>query len=127
MDGIILILTSMLTAALTGYISTTLMEKHSLMVDNMPHNLRGIDQEVIEGLSPWFTFRGHEMMAGDELAIALPEMDIFKAIIVGANSEKQEIVVLRNGEVQKLDNEEILAFRVLSKYGQFFNTKRKRG
>ncbi|CCQ96034.1 conserved hypothetical protein [[Clostridium] ultunense Esp] len=106
-----------------GYILVVLKEKiylknNLIIIDNKhvtPQHLEKADMKE-------FVLDGSRVKSGDEVKIITNAKDKFVGILIGAiKKEKAILMVTHDNEIKQLDIDNILKFKVISKYGRFFN------
>ena len=71
-----------------------------------------------------FIFKGTRARFGDEVKIVTGNNHKFKGILIGAvNKDKSILMVTYNNKVEKLNIDNIVEFKIISKYGKFFYKK----
>lgn len=117
------ILLFLLALNLLGYILVVLREKiflknNLIIIDNKsvtPQHLEKADMKE-------FVLDGSRVKSGDEIKVVTNAKDKFVGILIGAIKEERAILmVTHNNEIKQLDIDNILKFKVISKYGRFFN------
>ena len=117
------ILLFLLAISFAGYILVVLREKFYLknnliIIDNKtvtPKHLEKADMKE-------FVLDGSRAKSGDEIKIVTNAKDKFVGILIGAiKKEKAILMVTHNNEIKQLSIDNILRFKVISKYGKFFN------
>lgn len=106
----------------TGYILVVLKEKFFLknnliVIDNKYIKLEDIEEtDVYE-----FIFRDQRLKSGDEIKITTKNKGKVYGTIIGAREAEDTIhIITYDNEVIKCDIDNILKFKVVSKYGRFF-------
>lgn len=106
-----------------GYILVVLREKiylknNLIIIDNKsvtPQHLEKADMKE-------FILDGARVKSGDEVKVITDAKDKFVGILIGAiKKEKAILMVTHKNEIKQLDIDNILKFKVISKYGRFFN------
>lgn len=126
MDNLTKILIYLLGLSVYGYVLFTLREKYLLMSNAIPDSLAKIDQDILDELSHRFEYKGVRMGIGDELVIMTTDKMIIEAVIVGADVDKQELVFKMGQMIHSFKGEDIIEFKILSRYGMFFRNSKKR-
>ncbi|MBZ2173949.1 hypothetical protein K8M07_01600 [Schnuerera sp. xch1] len=68
-----------------------------------------------------FMLNGTKVKSGDEIKVITRAKDKFKGTLIGAIKKEKSILMVTHGdEIKKLNIENILKFKVVSKYGKFF-------
>jgi len=114
---------SLFIISFLGYIATVLIEKkhkeqNIIIIDN-----KHLSQEDIQEVDiKEFIFRGKRLGSGDEIKVKTKGNQEFNGTIIGAKRSSRAIhIITTNNEVLKLEIENILDFKIISKYGKFFN------
>ena len=69
-----------------------------------------------------FVLDGTRVKSGDEIKVVTNAKDKFDGILIGAiKKERAILMVTHNNEIKQLNIDNILKFKVISKYGKFFN------
>jgi hypothetical protein len=110
-------------ASIFGYIFVILKEKIYLK-----NNIIIIDKKVVtqEHLSEAdmkeFILDGLRVKAGDEIRVVTKENKKYNGILLGAKKkDKSILMVTHRDEIKLFAIDNILKFKVVSKYGKFFN------
>ena len=69
-----------------------------------------------------FILDGVKVKAGDEIKVITREKKKYNGILIGAKKIEQSIImVTHRDEIKSFSIDNILQFKIISKYGQFFN------
>ena len=69
-----------------------------------------------------FVIDGIRMKSGDEIKVKTKEKKSYNGILIGAKKkDKKIIIVTHRDEIKQFEIENILKFKIISKYGKFFN------
>lgn len=118
-----MIFTVLLIASISGYIFSTLKEKiylknNIIVLDNKsvtPEHLQAADMKE-------FIFDGVRVKSGDEIRVITKEKKKYNGILIGAKKvEKSIMIITHRDEIKSFNIDNILKFKIISKYGQFFN------
>lgn len=114
---ILLFITSFL-----GYIFVIIKEKI-----NLKNNIILIDKKVVtkdhldETDMFEFVLDGVRAKAGDEVKVITKENEKYNGILIGAKKrDKSILIVTHRDEIKKFKIDNIMKFRIISKYGRFF-------
>lgn len=106
-----------------GYILVVLREKNYLR-----NNLIIIDNKAVTSQHlkradmKEFIFDGERVKSGDEVKVVTNAEDTFVGILIGAVKKERAILMVTHGnEIKQLKIDNILKFKIISKYGKFFN------
>lgn len=106
-----------------GYIFSILKEKLYLK-----NNIILIEKKVVtqdhlnETDMKEFVIDGLKVKSGDEIKLIVRGNKSYNGILIGAKKKDKEImIVTHKDEIKRFKIESILKFRVVSKYGRFFN------
>jgi beta-lactamase regulating signal transducer with metallopeptidase domain len=105
-----------------GYVFTVIKEKlylknNMIVIENKWLTQEDLDKADIKE----FIFNGVKVRFGDEIKIVTNGNDIFKGILIGATKKDGSIVMVTyDNKVKMLDINDIVKFRLISKYGRFF-------
>ncbi len=118
-----IILILLLITSVFGYIFATLKEKLYLK-----NNIIIIDKKVVteehlnEADMKEFILDGLRVKAGDEIKVITKENEKYNGILIGAKKkDKSILMVTHSDEIKLFEIDNILKFKVVSKYGKFFN------
>lgn len=114
---------SLFVLSISGYILVVLKEKFFLknniiIIDNKHLSPDDLGETDINE----FIFKGKRIKSGDEIKVVTKEKEKVNGIIIGAKKSDDTIhIITYNNDVIKCKVDNILKFRVVSKYGRFFN------
>ena len=119
-----LLLIILLFASIFGYIFAVLKEKIYLKNNMIIINKKSVTQEHLDETDmKEFILDGYRIKAGDEVKVVLNDKKRLAGIIIGAKRKERAILLVTyKDEVKKLCIDNIIKFRVISKYGKFFKT-----
>jgi hypothetical protein len=122
MDFIITILIMLLISSLLGYILVVLKEKFYLKNNIILIDNKYVTQEDLDGTDlKEFLLDGERLKAGDEIKVITKDKERFIGILIGAvKKENSILLVTYSNKVLKFNIDNILQFKVISKYGKFF-------
>ncbi len=122
LDFITTILILLFIASVFGYIFTILKEKLYLK-----NNIIIIDKKVVteehlnEAELKEFLLDGLMVKAGDEIKVVTKEKKKYNGILIGAKlKEKSILMVTHKDEIKLFKIDNILEFKLVRKYGNFF-------
>ena len=70
-----------------------------------------------------FILDGARVKSGDEVKIVTIAKEKFEGILIGAiKKERSILMVTHDDEIKKFNIDNILKFKIISKYGKFFRT-----
>lgn len=106
-----------------GYIFSILKEKLYLKNNMIVIDKKAVTQEHLnETDMKEFIIDGVRLKAGDEIKITTKEKKNYSGILIGAKKKDKKIVIVTHrDEVKQLKVENIIKFKIISKYGRFFN------
>lgn len=123
LDFIQVILVLLFIASVFGYIFVILKEKIYLK-----NNIIIIDKKVVteehlkEADMKEFILDGLRAKAGDEVKVITKENKKYNGILLGAKKKDRAILmVTHKDEIKLFTIDNILKFKIVSKYGKFFN------
>ena len=113
----------LLIASLFGYIFAILKEKSYLRNNMVVIDKKAVTQEHLnETDMKEFIIDGLKFKAGDEIQVITKEKKHYNGILIGAKKkDKKILIVTHKDEVKDFEIEDILKFKIISKYGKFFN------
>lgn len=118
-----IILILLFIASIFGYIFAILKEKLYLK-----NNIIIIDKKVVtqehlnEADMKEFILDGLRVKAGDEIKLITKENKKYNGILLGAKkNDKSILMVTHRDEIKLFTIDNIIKFKVVSKYGKFFN------
>lgn len=106
-----------------GYILVVLKEKiylknNMIIIDNKHVTQEHLDETDLKE----FFLDGKKIKAGDEIKVITKSKDKFIGTIIGAiQKEKSILMVTHSNRVLSFKIDNILQFKIISKYGKFFN------
>jgi len=109
--------------SIIGYILVVLKEKFFLkqniiLIDNKHLTQEDLDETDINE----FIYRGTRVKSGDEIKLVTRENKKINGIIIGAKKKEEAIhIITHDNKVVKCKTDNILKFKVVNKYGSFFN------
>ena len=116
------ILFILLIANILGYVLVVLKEKIYLK-----NNIIVIDKKTVtedhlkEADMKEFTLDGTRVKSGDEIKVVTIAKEKIQGILIGAIKKEEAILlVTHKNQIKKFDIDNILKFKVVSKYGKFF-------
>ena len=114
----------LLFASISGYVFSVLKEKICLKNNMIIINKKSVTQEHLDETDmKEFILDGYRIKAGDEVKVVLNDKKRLAGIIIGAKRKERAILLVTyKDEVKKLCIDNIIKFRVISKYGKFFKT-----
>jgi len=106
-----------------GYIFSTLKEKLYLKNNIILIEKKVVTQEHLNDTDmKEFIIDGLKVKSGDEIKLITKEKKSYIGILIGAKKKDKEIlIVTHNDEIKNVKVENILKFKIVSKYGRFFN------
>lgn len=121
-DFVRILMIMLLIASVIGYILVVLKEKLYLKNNVIVIDNKYVTQEHIDNTDlKEFFLDGTMLNAGDEIRLITKKNERFDGILIGATKkEKSLLLVTHENKVLKLGIDNILQFRILSKYGKFF-------
>lgn len=116
------ILFVLLAANILGYILVVLKEKIYLKNNMIVIDKKTVTQNHLkEADMKEFTLDGARVKSGDEVRVVTIAKEKIEGILIGAiKKERAILLVTHNDQVKKFDIDNILKFKVVSKYGKFF-------
>ncbi|MFY9213947.1 MAG: hypothetical protein ACOXZT_02655 [Tissierellaceae bacterium] len=109
--------------SVAGYILVVIREKiflknNLIIIDNKhltPEDLRETDINE-------FVFKGTRLKSGDEIKLVTKEKKKFSGTVIGAKKSEDTIhIITHDNDIVKCKVDNILKFRIVSRYGRFFN------
>ncbi len=109
--------------SIAGYILVVLKEKYFLRQNIILIDNKHLTQEDIDEIDTNnFIYRGTKMRSGDEIKLTTKENEELKGIIIGAKKEEGIIhIITHDNRIIKCRIDNILKFKIVNKYGSFFN------
>jgi len=106
-----------------GYIFSTLKEKLYLKNNIILIEKKVVTQEHLNDTDmKEFVIDGLKVKSGDEIKLITKQKKSYIGILIGAKKKDKEIlIVTHNDEIKNVKVENILKFKIVSKYGRFFN------
>jgi hypothetical protein len=110
-------------ASIFGYVLVVLKEKYYLKNNIILIDNRHVPSEEIEDTDLFeFILDGTKLKAGDEVTIETKSNEKYKGVVIGAIAKEHSIkIVTYTNEIIKLKIDTIRQFKILGKYGKFFN------
>jgi hypothetical protein len=117
------ILIILFITSIFGYIFSTLKEKLYLKNNIILIEKKVVTQEHLNDTDmKEFIIDGLKVKSGDEIKLITKENKSYIGILIGAKKKDKEIlIVTHNDEIKNVKVENILKFKIVSKYGRFFN------
>ena len=123
LDFLTTVIILLFITSLFGYIFVILKEKLYLK-----NNIIYIDKKIVtekildETDIKEFFLDGLRVKAGDEIKVVTKEKKKYNGILLGAKKNNNSILmVTHKDEIKDFNIDNILRFKVISKYGKFFN------
>ena len=112
-----------LIISILGYILSVLKEKLYLKNNIIVINKKSVTEKHLkEADMKEFILDGSRVKSGDEIQIVTIGKDKFEGILIGAiKRERSILMVTHDDEIKKFSIDNILKFKVISRYGKFFN------
>lgn len=106
-----------------GYIFSTLKEKLYLKNNIILIEKKVVTQEHLNDTDmKEFIIDGLKVKSGDEIKLITKEKKSYIGILIGAKKKDKEILIVTHGdEIKNVKIENILKFKIVSKYGRFFS------
>lgn len=116
------ILFVLLLANILGYILVVLKEKIYLKNNMIVIDKKNVTQNHLDVADmKEFILDGTRVKSGDEIKVITIAKEKIEGILIGAiKKERAILLVTHNNQVKKFDIDNILKFKVISKYGKFF-------
>ena len=116
------ILFVLLAVNISGYILVVLKEKIYLKSNIIVINKKSVTQKHLEKADmKEFVLDGTRAKSGDEVKVITIAKEKFEGILIGAiKKERSILMVTHNDEIKKFSIDNILKFKIISKYGKFF-------
>lgn len=117
------ILIMLFLISIFGYILVVMKEKINLknnmiIIDNKHVKPEHLDETDLKE----FFLDGKRLKAGDEIKVITKSKDRIMGTIIGAiQKEKSILIVTHANQVLRFEIENILQFKIISKYGKFFS------
>ncbi|MTI69911.1 MAG: hypothetical protein FH751_06650 [Firmicutes bacterium] len=112
-----------LIVALIGYMLVVIREKYFLYKRNtiIIDNKAVTDEHLKQTNIKKFTVLGVDVKSGDEVKISLLSGVKLKGILIGANKDSGNVLLLTNkNDIKKFKANRIAVIKIISKYGKFF-------
>ena len=109
--------------SVAGYILVVLKEKfllknNMIIIDNKHLTPEDLSETDINE----FIFKGQRIKSGDEILVVTKNEEKVNGIIIGAKKSEDTIhIITYNNNVIKCKIDNIMKFKVVSRYGRFFN------
>lgn len=118
------ILVMALIINILGYILVVLKEKIYLKNNIIVINKKSVTQKHLEKADmKEFILDGARVKSGDEVKVVTIAKEKFEGILIGAiKKERSILMVTHDDEIKKFSIDNILKFKIISKYGKFFRT-----
>ena len=112
----------LLVFSILGYILVVLKEKMYLKNNMIVINKKTVTQDHLRETDiKEFTFDGTKVKSGDEIKVVTIAKEKIEGILIGAiKKERAILLVTHNDQIKKFGIDNILKFKVVSKYGKFF-------
>ena len=113
----------LLIGSVFGYIFAILKEKLYLKNNMIVIDKKVVTQDHLNATDmKEFIIDGIRLKAGDEIKVTTKEKKNYNGILIGAKKkEKKIVIVTHKDEVKQFAVENISKFKIISKYGKFFN------
>lgn len=113
----------LLVTSIFGYIFATFKEKIYLKNNIIVIDKKSVTQEHLESADmKEFVLDGLRVKAGDEIKVVTKENKKYNGILIGAKKiEKSIMMITHRDEVKSFNIDNISKFKIISKYGKFFN------
>lgn len=117
-----ILLTMLLITSSLGYVLVVLKEKFYLKNNIILIDNKHVTQEHLDDTDmKEFFLDGTKLKAGDEIKVMTKKKEKIIGILIGAiQKEKSIILVTRANKILKFRIDNILRFKIVSKYGKFF-------
>lgn len=109
--------------SLFGYVLVILkekmyMKKNIIIIENKHLTPEDLDEIDINQ----FILKGKRVKTGDEIKVITSEKEKLNGTLIGANKKNEAIhMITFKNRIEKLKVENILKFKITSKYGKFLN------
>lgn len=106
-----------------GYITIVFVEKRNIkrniiLIDNKHLKQEDLNEVDINE----FMYKGKKIRAGDEIKIINKDKEQYNGTIIGAKRSNSAIhIITYNNKIKKINANDIIDFKIISKYGKFFN------
>lgn len=117
-----IILIMLLSLSILGYILVVLKEKILLKNNIIVINKKSVTEKHIKDADmKEFVLDGNRVKAGDEVKVSLKGNGSLKGIVIGAKRKDRSILMVTyDDKIKKLNIDNIIKFKIISKYGKFF-------
>lgn len=122
-DFLYILIVSLFFLSLFGYVLVIVkeklyMKKNVIIIENKHltrEDLNEIDMNI-------FVLKGKRTKAGDEIKIITSEKEKINGTFIGVNHTNKSIhIITFKNKIEKLEIDNILKFKITSKYGKFLN------
>lgn len=122
-EFIMTFLIMLLITSFLGYILVVLKEKFYLKNNIIILDNKHVTQEHLDDTDmKEFFLDGTMLKAGDEIKVVTRKKEKFIGILIGAmQRDKSILLVTHSNKILKFKIENILQFKIVSKYGKFFS------
>lgn len=112
----------LLSLSILGYILVVLKEKILLKNNIIVINKKSVTEKHIKDADmKEFVLDGNRVKAGDEVKVSLKGNESLKGIVIGAKRKDRSILMVTyDDKIKKLNIDNIIKFKIISKYGKFF-------
>ena len=113
----------LLSICLTSYVMIVLLEKKNIKRNIILINNKYLQEEDLKEIDiNEFMYQGEKLRSGDEISITTKSKEKYNGILIGAKKANNAIHIITYGnKIEKLKVDDIFKFKIVSKYGQFFN------
>jgi len=113
----------LLITSILGYILVVLKEKFYLKNNIILLDNKHVTQDHLDDTDmKEFFLDGTMLKAGDEIKVVTRKKEKFIGILIGAmQRDKSIVLVTHSNKILKFKIENILQFKIVSKYGKFFS------
>lgn len=118
------VLIALFIVSVFGYILTVLKQKIYLKNNMIIIENKSVTQEELDKADmKEFVFNGKEVKSGDEVKIITYNNDKFEGTLIGLIRKKRALLMVTyNDEIKELKIDSINKFKIICKYGKFFNS-----
>lgn len=122
-DFVLSLVFILFVVSLFGYILVIIKEKLYLKNNMIVIDNKHVTEEHLEETDlKEFYLDGRRIKAGDEIKVINKEKKNFYGTLIGAIAKEQSIMLITNkNKILKLKIEDIMEFKVISKYGKFLS------
>ncbi len=123
LNHFLIALTLLFITSIFGYIFSILKEKmylrnNIIIIDNKKVTQEHLDETDMKE----FILDGVKVKAGDEIRVITKEKKKYNGILIGAKKRDRSILmVTHDDEIKSFKIDNIIKFKILSKYGKFLN------